>query len=358
MSTPLTQATGIDVTSECPAGHGRVTCWSAYGGPDLDFAAADLRPTAGVPPACVLYVDTYLGGLSEDMPEVLGIWQALRPFLEGDDYPKVWRCLVGTAPARCGCMLLRCAYLSRCCAMGQQQLWAPAVRGPASACELISGIQLWCADVLQRISAKLASAARLASCYMRRRLVALQVWHNYGFDRHILQRRRLGLSPADLAAAGIAEDSLASDDLTLRMGGFAGDTLHLARLHDAARTGAQNYSLSSLSSDDGVMVRGTGLAGERAKVSMKELFARPKLMKSGKPSASLKELPPIHEIQVRLRGAPACSAAYVDALAVLHMPHRLPAAPAERACMLCLPRVPAFTTGQRFYYLVWQPSRS
>jgi hypothetical protein len=84
------QATGIDVASECPAGHGRVTCWSVYGGPDLDFRSPDLRraATGGGVPACVLYVDTYLSGAQEDLPEVLAIWAAMREFLESADYPK------------------------------------------------------------------------------------------------------------------------------------------------------------------------------------------------------------------------------------------------------------------------------
>lgn len=140
----------------------------------------------------------------------------------------------------------------------------------------------------------------------------LQVWHNYGFDMHILQRRCLGIDEAAVRAAG--GDPAAA---TLNLGGFAGDTLHLARLHDAGRKGTRTYSLASLSGDPAVMAAdltagsgsggaaggggGGGAAAARAKVSMKELFAKPKIMKGGKASASLKELPPIHEIQARRR---------------------------------------------------------
>ena len=84
----MLQATDIDVTTECAAGHGRVTCWTAYCGPDVNFARDDLAVQPGVVPECVLYVDTYLSG-DDDLPAVLEIWSELRPFLESDDYPKV-----------------------------------------------------------------------------------------------------------------------------------------------------------------------------------------------------------------------------------------------------------------------------
>jgi DNA polymerase I len=83
------QATDIDVSSESAAGHGRVTCFSVYCGPDINFAADDLRPRAGEVPACVLFVNTYLTGTDESLAEVVEIWDAMRPFLESDDYPKV-----------------------------------------------------------------------------------------------------------------------------------------------------------------------------------------------------------------------------------------------------------------------------
>jgi hypothetical protein len=88
VSAGAVQATDIDVTSECPAGHGRVTCWSVYGGPDIDFRSDDLQCLPDRVPACVLYIDTYLRG-NESVPEVIGIWDALREFLESDDFPKV-----------------------------------------------------------------------------------------------------------------------------------------------------------------------------------------------------------------------------------------------------------------------------
>lgn len=89
VSLPLRlQATDIDVTQECPAGHGRVTCWTAYCGPDVDFSSDSLAVKPGTVPECVLYVDTFLSG-EDDLPEVLKIWEELREFLEDDNYPKV-----------------------------------------------------------------------------------------------------------------------------------------------------------------------------------------------------------------------------------------------------------------------------
>ena len=86
------QATDIDVTSQTACGHGRVTCWTAYGGPDVNFKRDDLKVVPGEVPECVLYVDTYLGG-EQDVGAVLGIWAELRSFLERADIPKVCRLL-------------------------------------------------------------------------------------------------------------------------------------------------------------------------------------------------------------------------------------------------------------------------
>ena len=52
-----------------------------------------------------------------------------------------------------------------------------------------------------------------------------QVWHNYSFDRHVMER------------AG------------LRMAGFGGDTMHMARLWDSSRMGRGGYSLEALSGE-------------------------------------------------------------------------------------------------------------
>ena len=49
-----------------------------------------------------------------------------------------------------------------------------------------------------------------------------KVWHNYSFDRHVLQ------------------------NMHITAAGFAGDTMHMARLWDSSRKG-KGYSLESLS---------------------------------------------------------------------------------------------------------------
>ena len=49
-----------------------------------------------------------------------------------------------------------------------------------------------------------------------------KVWHNYSFDRHVM----------------------ANMDIHCR--GFAGDTMHMARLLDSSRKGTKNYSLADL----------------------------------------------------------------------------------------------------------------
>eukprot|EP00798_Chlamydomonas_sp_ICE-L_P008790 gene8790-33659_t len=56
-----------------------------------------------------------------------------------------------------------------------------------------------------------------------------KVWHNYSFDTHVV------------------------GNLGINCNGFAGDTMHMARLLDASRKGKKNYGLASLSSDLSVM---------------------------------------------------------------------------------------------------------
>lgn len=121
----------------------------------------------------------------------------------------------------------------------------------------------------------------------------MQVWHNYGFDKHILQRQGFGIAEARLRELGHE-----AAKISLSLAGFAGDTMHMARLHDAARKGTKTYSLASLTSDKSVMCSPDRSVLTRSKISLKELFSRPKMSKSGKLSSSLKELPPIHEVQV------------------------------------------------------------
>jgi len=87
----------------------------------------------------------------------------------------------------------------------------------------------------------------------------LKVWHNYGFDRHVLYNEGINVK------------------------GFGGDTMHMARLSDTSR---MKYSLESLTED---------LLGQR-KVPMKEIFGEPRLRKDGTPGAII-DLPPMEKLQ-------------------------------------------------------------
>jgi DNA polymerase-1 len=51
-----------------------------------------------------------------------------------------------------------------------------------------------------------------------------KVWHNYSFDRHVMER------------------------MGVKCNGFYGDTMHMARLWDSSRTGRGGYSLEALTS--------------------------------------------------------------------------------------------------------------
>jgi len=98
-----------------------------------------------------------------------------------------------------------------------------------------------------------------------------KVWHNYSFDRHVMER------------------------LGVKMNGFDGDTMHMARLWDSSRVGRGGYSLEALSSDKDLMGATEDLRG---KVSMKKLFGKPNLKKDGT-EGKLTVLPPVHELQSR-----------------------------------------------------------
>jgi hypothetical protein len=87
----------------------------------------------------------------------------------------------------------------------------------------------------------------------------LKVWHNYGFDRHVLFNEGINVL------------------------GFGGDTMHMARLSDTSRL---KYSLESLTED---------LLRQR-KIPMKEIFGVPRLRKDGSPGAII-DLPPIEVMQ-------------------------------------------------------------
>jgi len=93
----------------------------------------------------------------------------------------------------------------------------------------------------------------------------LKVWHNYGFDRHILWNEGIDCR------------------------GFGGDTMHMARLQDTSRAkygAGKGYSLEALT-DDLINLR---------KKPMKEIFGVPRLRKDGSEGAII-DLPPIEVMQ-------------------------------------------------------------
>ncbi|MEW5306424.1 MAG: hypothetical protein WDW36_008889 [Sanguina aurantia] len=118
-----------------------------------------------------------------------------------------------------------------------------------------------------------------------------KVWHNYGFDRHVL------------------------GNLGIQCKGFAGDTMHMARLNDSSRRLTKNYGLASLTGDPDVMnfydpsyAKQTRSRGGRQrqpseenviqpKVPMKELFGSFKVRSDGG-NGKLRIMPEIHELHV------------------------------------------------------------
>lgn len=96
-----------------------------------------------------------------------------------------------------------------------------------------------------------------------------KVWHNYGFDRHVMYNEGIDCK------------------------GFFGDTMHMARLWDTSRdkiNSGGGYSLASLTThffeDDKRFI----------KTPMKDLFGVSRTRKDGTPS-KIKELPDLRELQ-------------------------------------------------------------
>eukprot|EP00523_Entomoneis_sp_CCMP467_P000343 CAMPEP_0168747238 /NCGR_PEP_ID=MMETSP0724-20121128/15558_1 /TAXON_ID=265536 /ORGANISM="Amphiprora sp., Strain CCMP467" /LENGTH=1095 /DNA_ID=CAMNT_0008795031 /DNA_START=259 /DNA_END=3546 /DNA_ORIENTATION=- len=90
----------------------------------------------------------------------------------------------------------------------------------------------------------------------------LKVWHNYGFDRHVMWNEGIDVK------------------------GFGGDTMHMARLHDTNRKFKGGYSLESLTQ--------TMLA--KKKTVMKDIFGVAKKLKDGS-DGSIKIVPPVEVLQ-------------------------------------------------------------
>eukprot|EP00934_Nitzschia_sp_Nitz4_P000646 Nitzschia sp. Nitz4//scaffold76_size158648//152025//155439//NITZ4_002573-RA/size158648-snap-gene-0.316-mRNA-1//-1//CDS//3329557926//646//frame0 len=96
----------------------------------------------------------------------------------------------------------------------------------------------------------------------------LKIWHHYGFDRHVMWNEGIDCQ------------------------GFAGDTMHMARLQDTSRDkfgpnkGGKGYSLEALTSE---LLSFT-------KRPMKELFGVPRLRKDGTPG-SIIDIPPVEVLQ-------------------------------------------------------------
>ena len=98
-----------------------------------------------------------------------------------------------------------------------------------------------------------------------------KVWHNYSFDRHVLER------------------------MGVTCKGFFGDTMHMARLWDSSRTGRGGYSLEALSAEEELMGP-LDMTDARGKISMKKIFGRKNIKKDGT-EGKLILLPSVEELQ-------------------------------------------------------------
>lgn len=194
---PAASALTATCSSHSPCCHGRVICFSVYAGPEVHFGEAP--PAAGAPRRSMLWVDTWLDGSEARQEEATAIIEAFRPFWESEQLKKVkggW--LIQGAAA---------------CLVAGRLSWAVV---PWAACTLARSADAFC---LQEQGLQLPLYPPPSPLH------SPQVWHNYSFDRHVMER------------------------LGLRMRGFGGDTMHMARLWDSSRMGRGGYSLEALSSE-------------------------------------------------------------------------------------------------------------
>ena len=71
-----TEVSHIEVSDQTPVGHGQVTCFSVFCGPDVNFAPD------GESKRSLLWVDTMRGGD--------GVWEVFKEYFENPDVKKVW----------------------------------------------------------------------------------------------------------------------------------------------------------------------------------------------------------------------------------------------------------------------------
>lgn len=93
----------------------------------------------------------------------------------------------------------------------------------------------------------------------------LKVWHNYGFDRHVMWNEGIDVQ------------------------GLGGDTMHMARLQNTSRSkldSGNGYSLEALTEE----------LLQKKKKPMKEIFGVKRLRKDGS-EGSLVDIPPVEEMQ-------------------------------------------------------------
>ncbi|KAI8557619.1 hypothetical protein RHMOL_Rhmol04G0023900 [Rhododendron molle] len=116
-----------------------------------------------------------------------------------------------------------------------------------------------------------------------------KVWHNYSFDRHVIE------------------------NYGIKVSGFHADTMHLARLWDSSRRTKGGYSLEALTGDP-VVCGDKNMVG---KVSMKNIFGRRKLKKDGS-EGKIITIPPVEELQREERKPWICYSA-LDAMSTLKL---------------------------------------
>uniref|UniRef100_A0A7N0TZ66 DNA-directed DNA polymerase n=1 Tax=Kalanchoe fedtschenkoi TaxID=63787 RepID=A0A7N0TZ66_KALFE len=156
-----------------------------------------------------------------------------------------------------------------------------------------------------------------------------KVWHNYSFDKHIIENYGIVVS------------------------GFHADTMHMARLWDSSRRTNGGYSLEALTGNDKLMDIPKVCKDEEkliGKVSMKTIFGRKKVKKDGS-EGKVVCIPPVEELQRDERKPWICYSA-LDSISTLKLYESLRNKLENRDWMMDGCRK---GTMLDFYEVYWQP---
>ena len=214
------QVAFIDIKKQSPCGHGKVICFSIYGGEDTDFGTG---PLEGRCRKSQLWIDTYFQKPNE-VRFYTSIWRKkghdMAFILDGKWHLATTGQLAVAADSP---QLLQERTISVCRSQAVlPRVWLFSRSGRKIRHDkALSHLQECSEGEKGKAEQRAEAILQEFRAFFEDPKIG-KVWHNYSFDRHVM----------------------ANMDIHCR--GFAADTMHMARLLDSSRKGTQNYSLANL----------------------------------------------------------------------------------------------------------------